>query len=95
MLRARQTNKNIKDNNNREKYCNKEINYIITKAIHENELIKNTIKDKYIWTVKKLEVHNRCFISGKPRRVIRHLNISTTTLKELVLDDKLDNIFKL
>lgn len=94
MLRSRQTNKNIKDKLNREKYCNNEINYIVTKAINENEIIKNKIKEKYEWTTKKLAVHNRCIITGKPRRIIRKIKISTVTLKELVQDEKIENIKK-
>lgn len=94
MLRSRQTNKNIKDKLNREKYCNNEINYIVTKAINENEIIKNKIKEKYEWKTKKLAVHNRCIITGKPRRIIRKIKISTVTLKELVQDEKIENIKK-
>ena len=94
MLRSRQTNKNIKDKLNREKYCNNEINYIVTKAINENVIIINKINEKYEKKkiTKKIGVHNRCIITGKPRRIIRKKKISTVTLKELVQDEKIENI---
>lgn len=94
MLRSKQTNKNKKDKKEREKYCNNEIKYKIVKTIKENEILKKNIQEKYTSSVNKLKIKNRCIITGKARRVIKKINISTITLKEMVNDNKIENIKK-